>query len=353
MFRKDFVPEPLKIRHLYCIFIIFTSTIFSYIIHLILFHMKTNGFMVMVSFMVLMVLGGKTQAQWTFQSNPFGSGTNAMVGKVQFVSPSEGWISGEGKSLLHTTNGGSLWSIVTPFPNDALFSNSDPAVNLCFINSGTGWVLKTFGTGFNDAHGAVVYYTTNGGSSWQKTIITQNSGEIGFYLKFVDANNGWAGVGNLLTRTGNLYKTINGGVSWTLVNAVPMTDEVTELDFVDKNTGWMVEVNDNPARFKISKTSDGGTTWTSQYLDNISNGVDTMTSSGAIQFTDVNNGWVVGPSSRIFRTINGGTTWTKMNAGIGSNAYHKCLFMLDANNIWIGADIPDASGESKSHINVV
>ena len=35
----------------------------------------------------------KAQSGWTLQTNPLGTGDPAMLGKVQFVSPTEGWIS--------------------------------------------------------------------------------------------------------------------------------------------------------------------------------------------------------------------------------------------------------------------
>ena len=50
-------------------------------------------------------------AQWRLQTNPLGTGSSAMVGKVQFVSATEGWIdASHSGSLLHTTDGGNSWN---------------------------------------------------------------------------------------------------------------------------------------------------------------------------------------------------------------------------------------------------
>lgn len=142
----------------------------------------------------------KAQSGWTLQTNPLGTGDPAMLGKVQFVSPTEGWISvSKGARLLHTTNAGANWSVVTMFPNDTVWSFSDPGINLSFINSTTGWVLKTFGSVFSNSFGAVVYKTTNGGNNWERNVISQNAGDMGFAIQFIDANNGWATVINLNT----------------------------------------------------------------------------------------------------------------------------------------------------------
>ena len=97
------------------------------------------------------------------------------------------------------------------FPNDTVWSFSDPGINLSFINSTTGWVLKTFVSVFSNSFGAVVYKTTNGGNNWERNVISQNAGDMGFAIQFIDANNGWATVINLNTMIPSLYKTTNGG----------------------------------------------------------------------------------------------------------------------------------------------
>jgi photosystem II stability/assembly factor-like uncharacterized protein len=190
-------------------------------------------------------------AQWSYQTNPLpGTGESTMVGKVQFVSSTEGWISAVGGNLLHTTNGGSTWS---------------------------------------------------------KSIVASGTGILGAQLQFVDANNGFATAGNMQTGTGYLYKTTNGGATWTTVTTFTAPDEVQLFYFLNTTTGWTLKINDdygNPAIFQISKTTDGGVTWTP------------VTSS--------------------------------LTSGL--NAYQKCMFMYDANHVWVGVDIPSSmTGYATSH----
>lgn len=278
------------------------------------------------------------QTGWVQQVNPLGEGDTAMVGKVQFVSSTEGWISGEGGNLLHTTNAGVNWNVVTPFPNDTVFSFADPSFNMCFINSTTGWIMKTPGHDFSDAHGAIIYKTTDGGNSWEKIVLSQDAGVIGAQVQFVDALNGWASIFSF-QETGYLYRTIDGGDIWNLVGTLGITDETSMFYFVDTNIGWMTYINDSPTLFKIEKTTDGGSTWNLQYSDNTVNG-DTLHSSGAMQFTDSNNGWVVGPNGRILKTTNGGTNWELLtNSGLSIYASSKCLFFLTPSIGWIGTGI--------------
>lgn len=54
------------------------------------------GFLINITF---------AQSGWTEQINPLGF-SSGEIGKVQFVSPTEGWISVGNGDLLHTNNAG-------------------------------------------------------------------------------------------------------------------------------------------------------------------------------------------------------------------------------------------------------
>ena len=117
---------------------------------------------------IFVALTFTVNAQWSLRTNPLGSGDSGMVGKIQFVSATEGWIAcGRNGSLLHTTNAGATWNIVTPFPNEKTGNMSDPAQSMSWVNPTHGWALKTLGS-MTKANGAVLYNTTDGGNSWAK-----------------------------------------------------------------------------------------------------------------------------------------------------------------------------------------
>ena len=132
-----------------------------------------------IIFVVLgMMHSGVSNAQWTLQTNPLGlDGNTAMVGKIQFVSATEGWISvcNSGK-LLHTVNSGTTWNIVSPFASEITGNMADPAVNMSWTNQQHGWILKTSGgacaTSFNEtnSNGALLYRTSDGGTSWSRYV---------------------------------------------------------------------------------------------------------------------------------------------------------------------------------------
>lgn len=113
--------------------------------------------------------------QWKLQTNPLGTGDAAMLGKIQFISPTEGWINASRQGvLLHSIDKGTTWLPVTLFPGEVSGSFSDPALNMSWTDASHGWVLKTSGgnctTSFNEvnSNGGLLYNTTNGGTSWNR-----------------------------------------------------------------------------------------------------------------------------------------------------------------------------------------
>src|ERR1035437_5846918 len=102
----------------------------------------------------------KAQTGWSLQTNPIPPSNTNDLGKVQFVSSTEGWISAPNGDLLHTTDAGSTWNRITPFPNDTVTSSADPSVSMSWVNQTHGWKINWFGTSISDAHGAVIHLTT-------------------------------------------------------------------------------------------------------------------------------------------------------------------------------------------------
>ncbi|MDI6804607.1 MAG: YCF48-related protein [Bacteroidota bacterium] len=275
------------------------------------------------------------QTGWTLQTNPLGT---SNLGKVQFVSPIHGWISVSNSSkLLSTTNSGSVWSVQTMSTIDTVWSFSDPAVNLSFIDTSTGWVLKSFGTDFGDTRGAVVYKTIDGGNNWTRKVLSQSNGDFGFYIQFVDATTGWLAVANLGTVSGSLYKTTDGGTNW---NPISSGSFILPY-FINANDGFAINVGpDIPPPYVILQTSDGGVNWTTQYVDT------TQGALNALHFTDVNNGWVVGSKGKIFKTSNGGTNWHRIShPSMNTNPNSKALHFISSTIGWIGTD--DGMGSRK------
>lgn len=290
--------------------------------------MKKTSFVLAMLIIGLASYSLKAQTGWILQTNPLGSDT--LLGKIQFVSSTEGWISASHGRLLHTINAGTTWNIVIPFPDDTLSSFADPAVSMWWVNQTHGWKINWFGTGFSDAHGAVIHKTTDGGVTWEKKVLSTGTGDLGVQIQFVDENNGWATIGNASTGMGGSMRSTDGGNTWNQITTFP----AGIFYFIDSNNGWAISFTGESSSppYTIQHTTNGGVNWTTQFTDN------TQGAFLAIQFIDLNNGWVVGENGKIFKTSNGGNNWSAItNSGLTFNHYSKCLFFLDQNNGWIGS----------------
>lgn len=276
------------------------------------------------------------QSGWVEQFNPLGVGDSAILGKVQFLSPTEGWISGGRGDLLHTTNAGANWMVVTPFPNDTVWCSSDPSVSMSWVNSTHGWKINSFGPDYGISYGVVIQRTTDGGSTWLKDVLSTVEGDFGFQIQFVDINNGWLLYFNFTTQVATFLKTTDGGNNWIPFNGAGI------FYFVDSNNGWSYYgsgVNGVEPPFKILRTTNGGTDWVEQFSDN------TIGVYNAIYFSNVNNGWIVGDNGKVIKTTDGGANWNYVtNSGINPGERSKDVFFLDANTGWISSK--DISGHA-------
>ena len=261
------------------------------------------------------------QGSWFSQTNPTSDSGESM----QFVSATEGWISLQSNALLHTTNGGINWQVVIPNATDVTAGMDAPGSRLSFINTTTGWVFKTLGS--NDSpQGAVLYKTSNGGSTWERTLFSSTPGDAAIQVQFVNATNGWILIYNM--NTGNVIykKTSDGGSTWTPTAGGGI------FYYVNAAIGYSFSAGPNMIPpYTIYKTTDGGTYWLPQYVDNTAGEIND------IRFTDENNGWAVGNNGKLFKTTDGGANW--IPSIYNSNYKNNKVFFINNNNNnigWIG-----------------
>ena len=225
--------------------------------------------------------GGST---WTAQN----SGIVNTLNSIYFYDSNNGWIAGSTGLILKTTNGGTNWSAATTDINDNLNG-------IYFINSTTGWAVGENGR---------IIKTTNGGDGWstQTTGITQTINDIQCLSAtdcYAVANSGNGNDSMLLTTT-------NGGTTWT---ATEITDgweqTLNSVFFLNSSLGWVASASDG-----IKYTTNGGSTWSTSLT-----GESTIYD---IYFTDASTGWMV-KSSSILQSNNGGSTWNSIRDEWGAD----------------------------------
>ncbi|HXW43379.1 MAG TPA: YCF48-related protein [Streptosporangiaceae bacterium] len=128
------------------------------------------------------------------------------LSSVDFVSGTSGWAVG-GQTLLGTTNG-RTWTVL-PEPCPVVRS-------VHFVSAETGYAVAGGSTVIDHGQlapqsGGELLVTGDGGSSWHRLAAPANPQSVCFSTP----SDGWLGA------AGGLYRTTDGGTSWTMTTAGP------------------------------------------------------------------------------------------------------------------------------------
>ncbi len=210
------------------------------------------------------------------QTDSLGAGWSKVdIGKGnQFIDifffGSTGFGTG-GKNIFRSKDGGDTWSIAYQVELDITNTAMGSTANVVFVS----------------AVGGKIYYTGNGGDSFDSTIVM----DTGIYdAFFVNENTAYA-LGD------NVWKTEDGGHSWNLLYAfTPSPGYYKTLYFTDELNGWISTGSG------LFKTVDGGITWEKNTSELFSGVI------GAIFFNDADNGYISNRNN-ILKTEDGGASW--------------------------------------------
>jgi len=197
------------------------------------------------------------------------SNTTNNILDISIGNGNVGYASGVGV-LLKTTDGGNHWSncLTTPYYTAKTYNAVD------FINADTGFII----TGYE------VYKTFNGG---QTLLYSYNYG--GKDIFFVNGNVGFMTPCN----TAGLYKTTNGGVTWTQVQLSTMG--INSIWFISQDTGFAVGD-------KLFITTDGGDSWSTGNVSGYSN-------LNKVFFNPEGIGFIINQSNEVLKTTDTGKSW--------------------------------------------
>jgi len=256
-----------------------------------------------------------------------------------------------GRGVMVSTNGGSTWTLQKAggaFDRKAISEIAvDPTnANTVYVAISGGGVN---GLGGNDG----VWKSTNGGDTWTNTTASITTTSPWSSVR-IDVNNPatlYAAVGNIFgTATNGVYKTTNGGTTWTLLANAPNGSVAGRIVVaVSKSNSQVVYVSATSptgtfgSLYRIERSDDGGSTFT----DLTAGTPNYMGGQGWYDTTlivDPSNSAIVyvagaAGTNSILRSTNSGANWTDINsvAGVGPHVDHHAA-AFDANGMYLDGD---------------
>jgi photosystem II stability/assembly factor-like uncharacterized protein len=233
------------------------------------------------------------------------TGTKNYLFSIFFTNENHGYAVGDRSTIIETTDGGQKWVArkversSEGISADMELAMQDPIFyDVRFTDEKTGWIAGEFGQ---------LLKSTDGGQTWvpgQNTLMTPDSGIVDpmdlptfFGVHMVNNNEGI--VSGL---DGKIARTRDGGKTWRfepMKLAFPIVDPLYQPFVTVDGNSWAVG-----AAGEVVHLPPGQTEWNRADL-----GMQIYTWLRSVDFSDAQNGWLVGGYGTILRTTDGGKTW--------------------------------------------
>jgi photosystem II stability/assembly factor-like uncharacterized protein len=232
-------------------------------------------------------------------------GEDVNYNSISMLNASRGVVVGEGAAILTTTDGHTWVEVASP--------TSENLKAVVLVDSLTGYSCGNTGT---------ILKTNDGGGTWDSLPSGTSSALKGIY--FADQTEGWAvGAGGLILHT------TDAGSTWVSV-ASPVTSTLNSICGLGNNLAWICGSDGT-----VLLTQDGST-W-----QEVS--TPTVSSLLSIFFANATTGWTCGRNGALLVTTDGGFTWSDISFG-GANFWDICL--ADENEGWLAGYVPVGTQEA-------
>lgn len=239
--------------------------------------------------------------------------SNVTFHDMAFADSLNGVVVGDHGTIWRTVDGGTNWNYVSV--------SGTVSKDVLYGVHGTGNTFLAVGYfGKN-------YYSTNTGASWTALNASGISAvSEGFYglCCWVFDNNSFLLGGNSGNTFPGIWKTDDAGATWTAGSNAPVGSNVYDMTFFQNATSTTTAVGVAVGSFgNIYRTTNGGTSWTK------------ITAVGqslrSVHFPTTSIGYTVGDSGFIYKSTDAGLTWTALTSPTG-----KALYAVNFYNANVG-----------------
>ncbi|MCF6306914.1 MAG: YCF48-related protein [Flavobacteriaceae bacterium] len=285
-------------------------------------------------------------------------------------------------TILRTTDKGVSWTRIPSLTGNEKF------YNIQFID-GIGYIVGRYRFGSSGYFTPILYKSTDLGENWEEvpSNITNFAGfNPSFRVYFITTNIGYLKTNN------EIYKTIDGGITWQEDLITPSSLEIRSMQFIDENIGYAYA--NTTGNDLVHETTDGGSTWSPlnftqyskefkvvgtkiYYGDNLGGGfgVKMAEVNGSnqqnipinqqghitdIEFINTNVGYVIGRTPSyfstlgrfIFKTTDGGVSWAPVDnsSHLEKNSNNMTYLNKVLPNTYVRSDLNTGAGDSNFHI---
>ncbi len=266
--------------------------------------------------------------------NIFSDTSTYQIANLEGIDANTAWVASfmkgtQSQGAIHrTTNGGQTWINMTGagmFTNTAAFTN--------FVS----FVTPSIGIANGDpVNGEFeLWRTTNGGLSWTQVAannipnpLTGEFAIVDLYTK-LGTSNYWFG-----TNAGRMYRSTDAGITWSVATVGSTSDVLLEIAFTTPLRG--ITYVSNGASVDVYNTTDGGATWNMIFPTGNIGLADVVNIPG----TGVLASFGVGANSFMSYSADNGLTWTDWNS---QNIQYFTGDFVDGKHGWAGTfDMPQA-----------
>lgn len=269
-----------------------------------------------------------TNGGTSFTASNTGMGNVTVNALIQDPSSSTTLYAATSSGIYKTTNSGSSWALVSSVSGNYKDIRFKPTTSSTIYAVRNGYF----------------YYSTNSGSNWTAATGLPTSGRFVIGVSSNSTTTVYVAVGSSSGFTG-LYKSTNSGASFSLVSNSPnimgyefdgsdnssqaFYDMCIAVDPANVNTVYIGGIN-------IWKSTNGGASWTlNAHWVGDGGADDVHADQHVLEFSPLNSRLYNGNDGGVYYTANGGTTWNDISSGLSIAQIYKLGQSATSSNLLI------------------